>query len=155
MPSDVTTLVTVHGGSVFDAPKKFGCPNRDGSVNIMIIPKRHYGLWIRVPTGTLAVATKLGRRIGMLSEGLHFLPFLYNVAFLVTKGHIFFDTAVKEVPTEDNVHIRIDVALRFHITDAEEFVYKLGPQKLQDIISATQRRIRAEPCTIYATYACV
>merc|ERR1712194_686142 len=44
----------------------------------------------------------------------------------------------KDCKTADNVSVNIDVVIVFEITDARNFVYNLGPEKLDGLLRAAQ-----------------
>jgi len=45
---------------------------------------------------------------------------------------------VKDCKTKDNVTCNIDVLILFYITDGYTFVYKLSPEKLDELLRAQQ-----------------
>jgi regulator of protease activity HflC (stomatin/prohibitin superfamily) len=85
-----------------------------------------------------AMLYKWGRFERMVEPGLHVLPPWYKVKYVVTKQVVVFDTPVKDCPTKDNVMVSIDILLVFRITDAKSFVDKLGPEKLDEYLRASQ-----------------
>lgn len=75
---------------------------------------------------------------GTWSPGFHcFWPW-YRVSRLVTRQLIIFDTPVKDCKTQDHITVNIDVLIVFEITHANNFVYRIGPEKLDDLLRASQ-----------------
>eukprot|EP01027_Heterolobosea_sp_BB2_P013858 GEZU01019942.1.p1 GENE.GEZU01019942.1~~GEZU01019942.1.p1 ORF type:complete len:344 (-),score=104.12 GEZU01019942.1:895-1926(-) len=72
-----------------------------------------------------------------------------KVAFVVTEQHIPFDIPVQNCPTADNVKVKIDTLIVFRIARAEDFVFNLGPHKLNDIlVSFVEEAIRSLARTV-------
>lgn len=103
---------------------------------------------VSVPSGFSAIVTKWGGFIDgdeegepgnrTWSPGCHYFGLFYKVDFLVTKRLIVFDTPVKDCRTKDNAMVSINVMVVFEIVDAVLFVYKAGPEKLDDKLRAAQ-----------------
>lgn len=103
--------------------------------------------WAEIPQGFTALVTRFGKDVvgseedGSWSPGCHcWLPW-YKVSRLVTRQLIIFDAPVKNVKTKDDVDVHIDVLIDFFIFDAKLFVYKIGPEKLDDLMRATQEEV--------------
>lgn len=98
---------------------------------------------LTIPSGVYALMTKHGRYIGVYDAGRHFLPPWYKISYLVTKQSTAYNAPVKNCPTADNVMVRVDLLLVFHVEDPEAFVYKLGAEKFGDLLgSSAEEAIR-------------
>lgn len=99
-------------------------------------------LWITIPEGFHALVTSYGRYIGIWDSGFHVARPWERVSHLVTQQYVVYDTPVKECPTMDNVMVEIDVSTVFHLRDTEEdvknFVFSLGPTRLEQMLNAYQ-----------------
>jgi hypothetical protein len=105
-----------------------------------------------VPEGCYALVTRTGKLIYHPETGIVWGPgrhnlslldtFLVDVAYLVTKQHIVFDSPVKGCKTLDNVSVEIDNSIVFRIMGDEElaedpdlvrkFVFEVTPAGLQN-----------------------
>jgi regulator of protease activity HflC (stomatin/prohibitin superfamily) len=134
--------------------------NVDGYTPVSLVPdaaaSNVFGCpccWVGIPAGFSAMVTRFGKDLegadpenpeqkpkgGMAWEpGLHcWLPW-YKVARMVSNQSIIFDTPVKSCKTKDDVNVDIDVLIDFAIVDARTFVHGLGPEKLDDLLRASQ-----------------
>lgn len=111
---------------------------------IVLVPRRGCGWWLTVPEGFYALATAHGRHVGQWPPGCHFARPWERISHLVSKQYIVFDTPIKACPTADNVMVEIDVSVVLHIDGDHgeqpiyEFVYHLGPEKLEKMLQAYQ-----------------
>mmetsp|Transcript_43100 Transcript_43100/g.99838 ORF Transcript_43100/g.99838 Transcript_43100/m.99838 type:complete len:459 (-) Transcript_43100:78-1454(-) len=100
--------------------------------------------YVSIPEGFSAIVTKFGAEVkgdehdGTWSPGRHCFWPLYEVDKLVSKQLIIFDTPVKDCKTKDAITVNLDVLVIFEIVQAPDFVYKIGPQKLDDLLRAAQ-----------------
>jgi len=134
-----TFLVTTHGHVILDAPHVFGVKDSSGATPIVMIPNRDScSLTVSIPSGCAAVVTRYGKYVGIYEPGYHNFPPWYKVAYLVNTQYIPYHFHIKECPTRDNVQIKIHVDLLFHITDSYAFVYDIGPEKLEELLRASQ-----------------
>ncbi|MDJ0836641.1 MAG: SPFH domain-containing protein [Acidobacteriota bacterium] len=92
---------------------------------------------LKIPSGVYAMMTKHGRFVGIYDAGKHILPPWYRVAYMVTRQSTSYNAPVKDCPTADNVMVKIDLLLVFHVEDPEKFVYKLGAEKFGDLLAST------------------
>lgn len=60
---------------------------------------------------------------------------------LVSRQLIIFDTPVKDCKTKDNITVNIDVLIVLEITQAYDFIYSLGPEKLDSLLRASQEEV--------------
>lgn len=104
--------------------------------------------WVSIPHGFFAVVSRFGEDMntgsedGTLDSGFHaWWCCCYRVNRLVSKQLIIFDTPVKDCKTKDNVTVNIDVLIVFEIKKAKEFVYGLGPEKLDELLRCSQEEI--------------
>jgi len=133
-------ISAVHEASVEINSEIVG-PNK--LIPVVLEPDRDAcSLSITIPTGFKALVTSNQRYVGIWSAGFHFAKPWEKVSHLVTNQYIVYDAPVRECPTSDNVMVEIDVAVVFHIKDEEEdvknFVYKLGPNELENMLHAYQ-----------------
>lgn len=141
-----TKLVTKAIDCVEDASIAINTIETRGSdkmVPIVLTPGRNScSFYICIPNGFKALVTSNQRYIGIWDPGFHFARPWEMVSSLVTEQYIVYDTPVKECPTMDNVMVEVDVSVVFHIKDEEEdvrnFVYKLGPVELENMLHAYQ-----------------
>ncbi|CAN0114387.1 unnamed protein product [Ascophyllum nodosum] len=99
----------------------------------------HFAL--NVPSGVYVMHQKWHRDQGEMSAGVKwFWPAYYRISHIVTKTAITYNAPTYNVPTSDNVMVNVNLALTFRIgpdfDSAREFVYKLGPQRLDELLSA-------------------
>lgn len=79
---------------------------------------------IIVQQGDVKVVESFGRYVRTLDPGLHFLiPILYTVRAKVSLKQIPLEIPPQSVITRDNVIVKIDEAIKYHVTDARAFVY--------------------------------
>lgn len=98
---------------------------------------------LRIPSGVHALMTKHGKYIGIVRAGRHILPPWYRVAYMVTQQSTGYNAPVKDCPTSDNVMVKVDLVLVFHVSDPEKFVYMLGAEKFGALLaSAAEEAIR-------------
>lgn len=97
-----------------------------------------------IPSGVFALMTKHGRYVGVYEAGRHILPPWYRIAYMVTRQSTAYNAPVKNCPTADNVMVKVDLLLLFHVEDPESFVYKLGAEKFDDLLaSSAEEAIRS------------
>eukprot|EP00929_Paragymnodinium_shiwhaense_P056878 TRINITY_DN28478_c0_g1_i1.p1 TRINITY_DN28478_c0_g1~~TRINITY_DN28478_c0_g1_i1.p1 ORF type:complete len:475 (-),score=159.95 TRINITY_DN28478_c0_g1_i1:280-1704(-) len=126
----------------------------EGYTPIVLIPEssvsRCCGLplcWVGIPAGFNAIVTRCGKEIqgdredGTFSEGFHWWCFWNRVSRLVSSQLIIFDAPCPQCKTADNINVDIDVLFVFEITDAVVFAHKLGPEKLDDLLRASQEEV--------------
>ncbi|KAH9118309.1 hypothetical protein LEN26_012195 [Aphanomyces euteiches] len=83
---------------------------------------------------------KWNAHMGILDPGLIAVWPAYNrVSHIVTKHAVTYSAPVKRCATSDNVMIDIDISINFQIgptaNDAVKFVYMLGAQRFNELIS--------------------
>lgn len=133
-----TMLVEKSCHSLSSVLEVFGADTNDNTTPVVLVPPaRAPWEWIiAVPHGVYAMATRWGKYMGVLPEGLHVLPPWCRVSWVVTQQHIPFDYPVKGCPTLDNVYIKLDILTVFHIVDPERFIMNIGPYKLQNVMAS-------------------
>jgi len=92
---------------------------------------------MKIPSGVFALMTRSGRYVGVYEAGRHMLPPWYKIAYMVTRQSTAYNAPVKNCPTADNVMVKVDLLLVFHVEDPEAFVYKLGAEKFGDLLSSS------------------
>lgn len=80
---------------------------------------------------------KFGENIGEVEPGLHFYPFWYRIAYVVTKQSCTYDAPVQSAATSDDVRVNIDIVIIFKVVNAEDFIYKLGAKNFDELLSGT------------------
>jgi regulator of protease activity HflC (stomatin/prohibitin superfamily) len=103
--------------------------------------------WTSIPAGFSAIVSRWGADVvgpepdGTWSPGFHWFWCCHRVNRLVSKQLIIFDTPVKEVKTKDHITVNVDVLIVCEIVKADQFVYSLGPEKLDSLLRATQEEV--------------
>lgn len=141
-----TRLITQPIGDTTDAGLEAGKMNIFGNEKrtaLIFIPSRNTCIpYITLPMGFYSVVTKYDKYAGIWPAGFHFAPPWVMVSHMVVQQYVVYDTPVKECPTKDNVMVEVDVSVVFHIKEFEEdvhnFVYKLGPERLEQMLKAFQ-----------------
>jgi len=103
--------------------------------------------WTSVPSGFVAMVSRFGADIsgdaedGSWEPGFHCVWPWHSVDRLVSKQLIVFDAPVKACKTKDDISINLDTLVVLEMEQAFDFVYKLGPDKLDDLLRAMQEEI--------------
>lgn len=103
--------------------------------------------WTAIPAGFSAIVSRWGADVqgnepdGTWSPGFKWFCCWHRVNRLVSKQLIIFDTPVKEVKTADHITVNIDVLIVCEIVKADDFIYQLGPEKLDSLLRATQEEV--------------
>lgn len=162
MSGVTTALAESQISDVAQANETFGRRLPDGSIPLTLIPGRScLKPFITIPDGCYAMVQSFGADkdfngnvdTPLWPPGFHWAAPWTQVAYLVTKQSIVFDTPVKGCKTADNVSVTIDVCLTLRIMgDVEKgedpklvrnFVYKLGPRGLaQQLKDAQEEAVR-------------
>mmetsp|Transcript_51741 Transcript_51741/g.123144 ORF Transcript_51741/g.123144 Transcript_51741/m.123144 type:complete len:472 (-) Transcript_51741:363-1778(-) len=150
---DGTTLVTLPINHLRDAHELVGM-EIEGYTPITLVPSRSRDrcccmpcCWVSVPSGFGAMVSRFGAEVEGNGEdktfspgGKCFMPW-WRVDRLVTRQLVIFDTPIKECRTKDHIVVTIDVLIVFEIKDAVKFTYGLGPEKLDDLLRASQEEV--------------
>jgi len=150
---DGTTLCEIVVPHIRDAHDVVGLQPDEYTV-VTIVPRSSVSrlccvpmCWVSIPQGFAAIVSRFGADVtgeeedGTFSAGFHcFWPW-YRVNRLVSRQRIIFDTPVKDCKTKDDITINIDVLIVLEITQAIDFVYGLGPEKLDDLLRASQEEV--------------
>jgi len=108
--------------------------------------------WVSIPHGFAAVVSRCGADVrgdehdGSWGSGGNCFPPWSTVHRLVTRQLIIFDAPVKECKTKDNITVNLDVLIEVEILDAITFIYTLGPEKLDDLLRASQEEVLRHWC---------
>lgn len=98
---------------------------------------------VSTPEGFISIVHSCGKFMTIWEPGCHIRNPWTEIAYMVSKQYITYDTPVNECPTIDNVMVEIDVSVVFHIKESHDdikaFVYSLGPEKLDDMLQAFQQ----------------
>jgi len=150
---DGTTLVELWIPHIRDAHALVGL-QPEGFTPITIVPESAAsGLCgiscccVAIPAGFRAIVSRFGAdQVGQeedatYSPGCHCLAPWSRVNRLVSKQLIVFDTPVKDCKTEDNITVNIDVLIVLEIEKAHDFIYGLGPEKLDFMLRASQEEV--------------
>eukprot|EP00824_Muranothrix_gubernata_P005760 TRINITY_DN17547_c0_g1_i1.p1 TRINITY_DN17547_c0_g1~~TRINITY_DN17547_c0_g1_i1.p1 ORF type:complete len:438 (+),score=115.86 TRINITY_DN17547_c0_g1_i1:92-1315(+) len=121
-----------------DAGKIFSRTDEDGSCPLVLVPTERWpcSLYIRVPEDAQVVMQKWGADIDPLAPGFHWKMPWYRIAYLVTKQANTYNVPVLGCPTIDNVKVKVNLSLLFHINSARDFVYKLGAMRFDELLQA-------------------
>mmetsp|Transcript_23878 Transcript_23878/g.48614 ORF Transcript_23878/g.48614 Transcript_23878/m.48614 type:complete len:472 (-) Transcript_23878:166-1581(-) len=152
---DGTTLCEIEIGHISDAHDIIGL-QPDDFTPIVVVPRssatRVCGVpccYTSIPAGFTAMVSRWGAMIeskdnaedGGWEPGFHcFYPW-YRVDRLVSKQLVIFDTPVKDCKTKDDITVNIDVLIVFEIVQASDFVFGIGPDKLDDFLRASQEEV--------------
>uniref|UniRef100_A0A7S0AT63 Band 7 domain-containing protein n=1 Tax=Pyrodinium bahamense TaxID=73915 RepID=A0A7S0AT63_9DINO len=150
---DGTTLATINIHHIRDAHDVIGL-QPDAFTPVVVVPQSAVSqvccvpcCWTSIPSGFTAIVTRWGADVpgdeedGGWSPGFHCFPPWYAVNRLVSKQLIIFDTPVKECKTQDNITVNIDVLIVLEIVQATDFIYGIGPEKLDDLLRCSQEEI--------------
>lgn len=133
----VTKVIQGNCGSISEAPSLFGVIGNDGSLPIVLCPRRKFGkYWITIPEGVYTIITSKGKVMDQLHPGTYLAPPYWRVQYVVPKQACTYNYDVVQSPTADNVMVKVDVTIVFKITDAETFCYNLGAQKFNDMLKS-------------------
>lgn len=148
-----TTLVEVTIGHIRDAHEIIGLTPEDFTP-LTLRPYRSASqcccvtcCWTSIPAGFTAIVSRCGADVaggeedGSWTPGFHCFPPWYRVNRLVSRQLVIFDTPVKDCRSQDNVTCNIDVLIVFEISNANDFVYGLGPEKLDELLRAAQEEV--------------
>jgi regulator of protease activity HflC (stomatin/prohibitin superfamily) len=94
---------------------------------------------VPVPEGARAVLLRRGRFHATLGPGIHFVRPGITVSHIVTTRDTPFDAPAIEVPTHDDVRVRIDALLMFRIAAPERFVFAISAPDFDQVCQATCR----------------
>eukprot|EP00746_Dinoflagellata_sp_MGD_P074627 gnl/MRDRNA2_/MRDRNA2_30115_c0_seq1.p1 gnl/MRDRNA2_/MRDRNA2_30115_c0~~gnl/MRDRNA2_/MRDRNA2_30115_c0_seq1.p1 ORF type:complete len:457 (+),score=137.84 gnl/MRDRNA2_/MRDRNA2_30115_c0_seq1:79-1449(+) len=133
-----TTLVEIEIDHIDYAPLVAGMKPKGFTPLILVPTSSVCSCLTRIPEGFFAIVTSFGAEKGVYDPGQYCMPPWCNVSYLVTKQLTIFDTPVKDCKTMDNVTVNIDVLIVFEIVEPRNFVYKLGPEKLDGLMRAAQ-----------------
>lgn len=154
-----TELVELKIGHVRDAHaiigwNQFGGDDKKLFIPVTLVPSKARNevccckcCWTSIPEGFNAVVSRWGADVkgaeadGTWSSGCHWFWPWYRVNRLVSKQLIIFDTPVKQVKSKDHIPVTIDVLIVVGIDDAYKFIYGLGPEKLDDLLRASQEEM--------------
>jgi len=111
----------------------------DGQIPLVLIPspRSTFSLMMQVPTGVYCLMQRFGKDVGRADPGLHIVPSFYRLAYVVSAQSCTYDAPVKHCPTEDDVHVNIDVVIIFQINEPHDFIYKLGAKNFDEYLSGT------------------
>ena len=110
--------------------------------------------WVYIPSGVTVLHQWCGRHAGLMEPGCKCcFCCCASIQAILSQNSIRFDAPVKNCPTRDNVRVTVDVSFTFHIgnfddpeqleRDAVNFVYHLGPQRLEEMLECeTEEEIR-------------
>ncbi|KDO30225.1 hypothetical protein SPRG_22148 [Saprolegnia parasitica CBS 223.65] len=132
------------------AEHAFNAKTKDGSIPLVLVPKYPHLLdvFVHIPSGMWVLYQKWNAHAGILEPGLKmFWPAYYRVSHIITKHAVTYSAPVQRCATSDNVMIDIDISINFQVgptaDDAVKFVYMLGAQRFNELISQiTEEAIR-------------
>ncbi|KAF0695723.1 Aste57867_13487 [Aphanomyces stellatus] len=125
-----------------DAERTFNQKTKDGGIPLVLVPRYAQLLdtFVRIPSGMWVLYQRWNAHAGILEPGLITAwPACNRVSHIVTKHAVTYCAPVKRCATSDNVMIDIDISINFQIgpkpDDAVKFVYELGAQRFNELIS--------------------
>eukprot|EP00418_Pyrodinium_bahamense_P082320 CAMPEP_0179057102 /NCGR_PEP_ID=MMETSP0796-20121207/24157_1 /TAXON_ID=73915 /ORGANISM="Pyrodinium bahamense, Strain pbaha01" /LENGTH=417 /DNA_ID=CAMNT_0020753803 /DNA_START=30 /DNA_END=1283 /DNA_ORIENTATION=+ len=123
--------------SIADAISEFSAKNDRGEVPLVLIPAHRDSTnwWMTIPTGCYCLMQRFGKDVGIAPPGGSITPPFYRIAYIVSSQSCTYNAPVKECPTKDNVRVEIDVVLVFNIRSPQDFVYKLGAVRFDQLLS--------------------
>ena len=143
-----TKFVAVPCRDVDDAISIFGNYTKSGETPIVCMPKRSFFKpYITIPEGCYALVIKHGKLMGLWEPGFHWWMPYTKIQFLVTQQNFQFDVPIKNWPTIDNIHIKIEVSIVMRVMKGEEnvvnFCYKTSVNQLNELLDAAiSERVR-------------
>eukprot|EP00164_Ancoracysta_twista_P003998 GFYU01005367.1.p1 GENE.GFYU01005367.1~~GFYU01005367.1.p1 ORF type:complete len:420 (+),score=177.89 GFYU01005367.1:64-1323(+) len=136
-----TQLVQQRIPKVEDAHRIFGeCEN--GVTPLVLVPNKTK-MFEAIPAGLYCLVAANGRirqfnGQNWCEPGKHVFKPWEHVQYLVTRQYTVFDCPVKNCPTLDNVQVQIDIVIVFRIIEPFKFIFKLGPDKLNEYLRSSQ-----------------
>lgn len=150
---DGTKLAELHVGHLRDAHEVVGI-QPENFTPVILVPDSAVSriccvpmCWVSVPSGFTAMVTRWGADVngdgedGTWEPGFHCFCPCNRVSRLVSKQYMIFDTPVRDCKTKDSITVNIDVLIVFRIVNARTFVYGIGPEKLDDLLRASQEEV--------------
>jgi len=154
-----TRCVQMETSDISQAISLFGKQGDKGVTPLVLVPKKRR--WFKSsPIGGISVPAGVHCIVQTWCQDSHCIvvdgqkkpapagligwsPAQVRIAYIVTKQSCTYDAPVQQCPTSDNVLVGVDVTLVFHIHDPYKFVYKLGAQKFDELLSgAVEEGIR-------------
>lgn len=129
--------------TVKDAVNQFASgaqSDSSGAIPLVLIPKHRSacstnGWWMSIPTGAYCLLQRFGQDCGIAPPGGSIRPPWFRIAYVVTQQSCTYNAPVKECPTSDNVRVSIDLVITFAIRQPQDFVYKLGAVRFDQLLS--------------------
>jgi len=116
---------------------------RHGEIVLVCIPRHaeFFQFFYRIPDGFWVLGHKWGKSIGEVAAGVQWwYPAYNNIAYMVTKQTVTYNSPTRQCPTADNIMVDIDLSLTFKIgptiEDAYKFAYEMGAVRLDKFIAA-------------------
>lgn len=111
----------------------------NGQIPLVLIPTRRSSCSciLTVPSGVTCLLQRYGKNMGEATPGMNFMPAWWRIAYVVSQQSNTYNAPVTTCPTSDNVHVDIDVVVIFRITNANDFIYKLGVSNFDEMLSGT------------------
>lgn len=139
-----TILVQKTIRNMAKAQDMFGAKNSDGTLPLVLIPKRPLlQFWVTIPDSVHVIMQKWGQNMPKPKPGLQLIAPWTRVAYIVSNQGNAYNAPVKNCPTKDNVMVTVDLTVVFRIQDPERFVYDLGALQFDGLLqAATEESIR-------------
>eukprot|EP01028_Stygiella_incarcerata_P011823 TRINITY_DN691_c0_g1_i1.p1 TRINITY_DN691_c0_g1~~TRINITY_DN691_c0_g1_i1.p1 ORF type:complete len:409 (+),score=117.20 TRINITY_DN691_c0_g1_i1:348-1574(+) len=131
---------------VTDSGPIFSRRRTDGSAPLVLVPKPRGCLscFLRIPSDAHVVFQKWGKDLTPPFPGRRCLCSMNRIAFLVTRQTCTYRAPVRNVPTKDNVKVKVNLTLVFSVVDPRLFVYNLGAQRFDELLhAAAEEAIRS------------
>merc|ERR1719331_20435 len=110
----------------------------ENDVLLVLVPKSR-GVFplLKIPEGCISLLQSWGKNIGAGNPGLMIAAPWTRIAYCVTRQSCTYNAPVKRCATRDNVMVAADLLVIFSISNAEDFVYKLGAANFDMMLSGS------------------
>merc|ERR1719171_3366672 len=121
-----------------DALSMFSKGGGGDDVLLVLVPKSRGAFpLLKIPEGCNSLLQSWGKNIGSGNPGLMPAAPWTRIAYCVTRQSCTYSAPVKRCPTRDNVMVAADILVIFNISNAADFVYKLGAANFDMMLSGS------------------
>jgi len=133
-----TNLVSISISDLERAHEIFGQRTREGYVPLVLNPHTRSGQFFTVYHGMDTIVVENGKMVGIFRPGRYWRSHFWQVSVVVSKQRIPYHFAVRNCPTQDNVHVDVFVDFLFHVHDSATFVARISPENMEELLRATE-----------------
>jgi len=133
-----TNLVTLNITDIERAHEIFGERTREGYVPLVLTPSTRSGNFFTVYHGFDTIVVENGKTVGIFRPGRYWRSHFWQVSYLVSKQRIPYHFAVRNCPTQDNVHVDVFVDFLFHVHDSAMFISLISPENMEELLRAME-----------------